>query len=124
MNVEIQYRLRSNPNDIKYLREKSYWYKFLNRNKNYFKQFEEEMKKEYKLTPEDKIRMCIKHYKLAIKNDGEYKAVREMRKHASWYIKGLPKCTEIRGTMNKIDNSEDVLNLLDEYAKFLKELSN
>ena len=55
MNVEIQYRLRSNPNDIKYLREKSYWYKFLNRNKNYFKQFEEEMKKEYKLTPEDKI---------------------------------------------------------------------
>ena len=55
MNVEIQYRLRSNPNDIKYLREKSYWYKFLNRNKNYFKQFEEEMKKEYKLTSEDKI---------------------------------------------------------------------
>ena len=55
MNVEIQYRLRSNPNDIKYLREKSYQYKFLNRNKNYFKQFEEEMKKEYKLTSEDKI---------------------------------------------------------------------
>ena len=55
MNVEIQYRLRSNPNDIKYLREKSYWYKFLNRNKNYFKQLEEEMKKEYKLTSEDKI---------------------------------------------------------------------
>ena len=55
MNVDIQYRLKSNPNDIKYLREKSYWYKFLNRNKNYFKQFEEEMKKEYKLTPEDKI---------------------------------------------------------------------
>ena len=55
MNVEIQYRLRSNPNDIKYLREKSYWYKLLNRNKTYFKNFEEEMKKEYKLTPEDKI---------------------------------------------------------------------
>lgn len=55
MNVDIQYRLKSNPNDIKYLREKSYWYKFLNRNKNYFKQFEEEMKKEYKLTSEDKI---------------------------------------------------------------------
>ena len=55
MNVEIQYRLRSNPNDIIYFREKSYWYKFLNRNKNYFKQFEEDMKKEYKLTSEDKI---------------------------------------------------------------------
>ena len=55
MNVEIQYRLRSNPNDIKYLREKSYWYKLLNRNKTYFKNFEEEMKKEYKLTPEERI---------------------------------------------------------------------
>lgn len=55
MNVEIQYRLRSNPKDIKYLREKSYWYKLLNRNKTYFKNFEEEMKKEYKLTPEDRI---------------------------------------------------------------------
>lgn len=55
MNIEIQYRLRSNPNDIKYLREKSYWYKYLNRNKIYFKNFEDEMKKEYKLTSEDRI---------------------------------------------------------------------
>ena len=55
MNVDIQYRLKSNPNDIKYLREKSYWYKLLNRNKTYFKNFEEAMKKEYKLTPEDRI---------------------------------------------------------------------
>ena len=45
MNVEIQYKLKFNPNDIKYLREKSYWYKYLNRNKSYFKNFEDEMKK-------------------------------------------------------------------------------
>lgn len=76
------------------------------------------------VTPEEKIRMCMKHYKLAIKNDGEYKAVREMRKHASWYIKGLPKCTEIRGVMNKIDNSEEVLNLLNDYAEYLKKISD
>lgn len=74
--------------------------------------------------PEEKIRMCMKHYKLAIKNDGEYKAVREMRKHASWYIKGLPKCTEIRGVMNKIENSEEVLNLLNDYAEYLKKISD
>lgn len=76
------------------------------------------------VTPEEKIRMCMKHYKLAIKNDGEYKAVREMRKHASWYIKGLPKCTEIRGVMNKIENSEEVLNLLNDYAEYLKKISD
>ena len=43
-----------------------------------------------------RIDMCIRHYELAIKYDGEYKAVREMRKHASWYIKGLPKSSEIK----------------------------
>lgn len=41
------------------------------------------------ITAEEKINMCIKHYKLSIKYDGEYKAVREMRKHASWYILSL-----------------------------------
>lgn len=55
MNVEIQYKLKFNPNDIKYLREKSYWYKYLNRNKSYFKNFEDEMKKQYKLRAEDKV---------------------------------------------------------------------
>lgn len=55
MNVEIQYKLKFNSNDIKYLREKSYWYKYLNRNKSYFKNFEDEMKKQYKLRTEDKV---------------------------------------------------------------------
>ena len=63
----------------------------------------------------ERVAMCMRHYELAIKYDGEYKAVREMRKHASWYIKGLPKCTEIRGIMNTIDSSQEVLNLLMDY---------
>ena len=55
MSIELQYKLKENPNLLKYLRENSNWYKLLNRNKTYFKNFEEEMKKEYKLTPEDRI---------------------------------------------------------------------
>src|SRR5471030_528307 len=31
----------------------------------------------------EKIEMCIRHYELALKYDGEFKAIREMRKHAS-----------------------------------------
>lgn len=38
-----------------YLRENSYWYKSLNRDQYMLKQLETEMKKKYKLTPEDKI---------------------------------------------------------------------
>ena len=64
--------------------------------------------------------MCIRHYELAIKYDGDYKAIREMRKHASWYIKGLPRCTEIRNVMNTLENSGDVIKLLISYKESLK----
>lgn len=51
-----------------------------------FKQIERKLKGEDDLiiTHKDRVEMCLRHYELAIKYDGEYKAVREMRKHASW----------------------------------------
>ncbi len=48
-------QIRSNPNLYSYLRENSTWYKYLNRNRANLKSLDEEMKKKYKLTPEDKI---------------------------------------------------------------------
>lgn len=69
------------------------------------------------ITAEEKINMCIRHYNLAIKYDGEYKAIREMRKHASWYIKGLPGCTEIRSIINSLESSEDVIKVLNSYKE-------
>ena len=38
-----------------YLREESSWYKYLNRDSSYLKVIEEEMKKKYKLTTQDRI---------------------------------------------------------------------
>ena len=70
---------------------------------------------EIEVTPSEKIDMCIKHYKLAIKNDGEHKAIREMRKHASWYIKGLSKCTEIKNEINTLEDSQQILSILEDY---------
>ena len=55
MNIELQYKIRNNSNDLRYLREKSYWYKYLNRNKNYIQKFEEEMKENYKIRTEDRM---------------------------------------------------------------------
>ncbi|WP_024614207.1 tRNA dihydrouridine synthase DusB [Clostridium sp. Ade.TY] len=89
-----------------------------------FKQIERVLNGEepIEITPEEKINMCIRHYELAIKYDGEHKAIREMRKHASWYIKGLPKCTEIRNVMNTLNDSEEVMKLLIDYKNELKNL--
>ena len=51
----MQLIVRSNPNIYRYLRENSYWYKFLNRNPNSIKELEIEMKQKYKLTTENKL---------------------------------------------------------------------
>lgn len=69
------------------------------------------------VTNKERIEMCLRHYELAIKYDGEYKAIREMRKHASWYIKGLPKCTEIRNEINILDDSNEVMKILKQYSE-------
>ena len=71
------------------------------------------------ISDQEKIDMCIRHYELAIKYDGEFKAIREMRKHASWYIKGLPRCTEIRNEINVLDNSTKVIEILKQYKNEL-----
>lgn len=47
--------IKNNPLIHNYLREKSYWYKYLNRNSSNLKLLEQEMKKAYKLTAEDRI---------------------------------------------------------------------
>ena len=40
MTLDIQFKIKNDPNYIRYLHENSYWYKFLNRNPSSFKQFE------------------------------------------------------------------------------------
>ena len=55
MNLDIQFKLKSNPNYIKYIRENSWWYKLLSRNPNLFNEFTKEVKEKYKLRTVDKL---------------------------------------------------------------------
>ena len=55
MNLYVQYNLRNNLNNLRFLRENSNWYKYLNRSSNYLPLLEKEMKIRYKLTPKDKL---------------------------------------------------------------------
>ena len=89
-----------------------------------FKQVERALNGEKQLiiTSSDKIDMCIRHYELALKYDGEHKAVREMRKHASWYLKGLQRSSEVRNIVNTIDESARVIEILREYKEELIKL--
>lgn len=55
MNLETQFRIKSDSNYSRYLRENSRWYKILNRNPERFNDFVNEMKEKYRLRPSDKI---------------------------------------------------------------------
>ena len=66
-------------------------------------------------TAEEKIRTAIKHFNLAIKEDGEYVAVREMRKHLGWYLKGMKKSARLRDEINKLESADGVVGRLEAY---------
>jgi nifR3 family TIM-barrel protein len=70
-------------------------------------------------TVKERIDMCIEHYKRSIHYNGEGKAVREMRKHVGWYIKGLEGNKEIKDKINYEKESEKVINTLLNYREQL-----
>ena len=59
MTLDIQFKLKSNPIYIKYIRENSYWYKILTRDPNSFDKFVNEVKEKYKLRSIDKINNAL-----------------------------------------------------------------
>lgn len=87
-----------------------------------FKQIEAILKaQEVKIpTPYEKVDMCLKHYGLALHYNGEDKAVREMRKHIAWYIKGIKNCTDIKNAINLEKSSYKTIEILKEYKQELK----
>lgn len=71
---------------------------------------------DYKPSREELVDILKEHYRLLIELKGEYVAVREMRKHVSYYIKGLPNATEIRRKINEIDKKEEAIKLIETLA--------
>lgn len=55
MKLDVQFKIKNNYLLQKYIRENSYWYKYLNRNPSLISDMEREMKEKYKLTVSDKI---------------------------------------------------------------------
>ena len=55
MTIDTQIKINNNPIQKQFLRENSYWYKYLNRSSIYYKEFIKQMKETYKLTTKDKI---------------------------------------------------------------------
>lgn len=56
----------------------------------------------------EKCACILEHAALMRQYKGEYTAVREMRKHVSWYTFGYPHSAKLRGEINKIESMEEL----------------
>lgn len=70
-------------------------------------------------TAAEKVQMAKRHLDLLLAEKGEYIAVREMRKHAAWYVKGLREATRLREEINKATSAQEVKDCLDQYLAHL-----
>jgi len=70
-------------------------------------------------SPDERIDVVLEHYQRAIKYLGENRAVREMRKHIGWYVKGLRNCTDLKNSVNYETRSGKVIEMLLEYKEKL-----
>ena len=68
-------------------------------------------------TLEEKITTAIRHMNLAVDEHGDSVAVREMRKHIGWYLKGLKNSAKYRDQINKITDYKEVIAMLEEYMQ-------
>lgn len=74
-------------------------------------------------TTDERIDMALRHLHEAVKlrEDNPSSAVREMRKHLAWYLKGLKNSTKVKEEVNKLEEENEVIEVLQRYKKELKE---
>jgi tRNA-dihydrouridine synthase B len=86
-----------------------------------FREIEQGLKGEEVIYPTDveKINLALRHLELSVRYHGENKAVREMRKHIGWYIKGMKNCTDIKNEVNAEKSVEGVIRILNNYKEIL-----
>ncbi|NLN84257.1 MAG: tRNA dihydrouridine synthase DusB [Firmicutes bacterium] len=69
-------------------------------------------KLEEKPSLEEIIGTITEHLDDLIEYKGEYIAIREMRKHAAWYLKGQPKASQVRVLLNTAETKSQMEEIL------------
>gem|GEM_PF-12375 len=68
-------------------------------------------------TIEEKMQVFLKHVRLMTEELGEDRAIRRMRSHIGWYIKGTPHASSLRRRVFGIDNYDELEGVLQEYIR-------
>lgn len=70
-------------------------------------------------TVDEKIDQCLRHAKRLISLEGERNAIKQMRGHAPWYIKGLKSSAQVKNRLSQIDTYEHLEKILEAYRIYL-----
>ena len=68
-----------------------------------------------KPTMQERAEVIIRHLDLLLKYKGDYIGSREMRKHATWYTRGITHGAILRDKFNKAEKREDFIYIINEY---------
>ncbi len=62
----------------------------------------------------ERAQVILRHLDLLIQYKGEYIGIREMRKHAAWYTRGLKGSAELRERFNRAASKDEFVQILHE----------
>lgn len=71
-------------------------------------------------SPMEKVKIAILHMDRLVELRGEWVAIREMRKHAAWYLKGLKGAARIKDAVNEQETRDGMADLLTQFAEELE----
>lgn len=71
-------------------------------------------------TADEKINQCLNHAKRLMKVEGEKNAIRQMRGHAPWYIKGLKSASAVKNQLSRIETFSQLEEILEAYRYYLE----
>lgn len=84
-----------------------------------FMQIQEYLKngKMIEISNEKRLKIILEHINLQVEELGENTGIKEMRKHMTYYIKGLKDSSAIRQKMNTIETKNELVECITEYFK-------
>ena len=82
-----------------------------------FEQIREYLKtgKSIEISKKEKLEVMLEHIELEVEEKGEERAIKEMRKHICFYLKGEQNASIIRNTINHLDTRKEVEKVLRKY---------
>lgn len=72
-------------------------------------------------TPQEKVDICLLHADRLTALKGENIAIKEMRKHAAWYLKGLYGGGKVRARLNECETRDELRCVLTDYIEKVEE---